>query len=87
MARASNITVVNVNKLGRKLNNEQMIRQFKKKVEKSNILQDMRNREYYVAPSLKKRLKSKMARLRVAREEAKRAAKVAKFEKEKFSGR
>ena len=84
MARATNITISNVNKLGKKLNSEQMIRLFKKKLEKSNLMQDMRSREYYVSPSLKRRLKSKNARLRVAKDEAKKAARAAKFENDKF---
>ena len=69
-----NIKVTNVGKFGKKLNNEQMIRAFKKKCEKANILQDLRSHEYYVAPSLKKKLKSKMARKRVEKENAKRQA-------------
>ena len=61
------------------------IRLFKKKVEKSNLLQDMRGREYYIKPSVKRNLKSKMARLRIAKDEAKKAARAAKFENDKFT--
>ena len=74
MATCYNIKVTNVNKIGKKLTSEQMIRSFKKKCEKSEILKDLRSREYYVAPSLKKKLKSKFARQRVERENAKRQA-------------
>lgn len=56
---------------------EAMLRRFKKKVEKASILQDMRKHEEYVAPAAKKRLKSKLARARVGKEERKKAAKEA----------
>ena len=72
MARAANITVHNFNKLGKKLDNERMIRTFKKKLEKSNLLQDLRSHDYYLSPSVKRRLKSKMVRQRVERENAKK---------------
>ena len=78
---ACNIRVTNVNRLGKRLNNEQMIRSFKKKCEKTNILQDLRSHEYYVSPSLKRRLKSKLARQRSEKENAKRQAYLNKYEK------
>ena len=81
MAKASNLKVTNVGKFGKKLDNERMIRTFKKKCEKLNILQDLRSKEYYVAPSLKRRLKSKEARKRIERENAKKQAYLNKSEK------
>lgn len=56
---------------------ESMLRRFKKKVEKAGVLQDMRKHEEYVAPAEKRRLKSKLARARVAKEERKKAAREA----------
>lgn len=56
---------------------ESMLRRFKKKVEKAGVLQDMRKHEEYVAPAEKKRLKSKLARARVAKEERKKTAREA----------
>ena len=80
---SSNITVRNVNKFGKKLNNEAMIRLFKKKVEKSGIIKEMRDREAYVKPSVERKLKSKMARLRVAKDAAKKAAREARYTQDK----
>ena len=51
---------------------ESLIRKFKKKCEKAGILQDMRSHEVYLKPSIKKKLKSKMARLRVQKDLAKK---------------
>lgn len=51
---------------------EALLRRFKKKVEKSNLLYDLRSHDYYVKPSVKKKLKSKMARQRIEREAAKK---------------
>ena len=56
---------------------ESMIRRFKKKVEKAGVLQDMRKHEEYTPPAEKRRLKSKLARARVAKEERKKAAREA----------
>lgn len=56
---------------------ESMLRRFKKKVEKAGVLQDMRKHEEYVAPAEKRRIKSKLARARVAKEERKKAAREA----------
>lgn len=78
---ACNIKVTNVGKFGKKLDNERMIRTFKKKCEKLGILQDMRNHEFYTPPSIKRKLKSKMARQRVEKENAKKQAYLNKFEK------
>lgn len=83
MAKAANITVYNVNKLGKKLDNERMIRNFKKKIEKTGLLQDLRSHEYYLSPSVKRRLKSKMARQRVERENAKKQSYFNKYKEEK----
>ena len=65
-------TVRNVNRFGKELTLDQMMRQFKKKCEKENILQDLRKHEYYVKPSVKRKLKSKFARQRLERELAKK---------------
>ena len=51
---------------------ESMMRRFKKKVEKADLMQDMRKHDYYVKPSVKKKLKSKFARQRAYREQLKR---------------
>lgn len=47
---------------------ESMIRRFKKKLEKENVMYDMRKHDYYTKPSVKKKLKSKLARQRMQRE-------------------
>lgn len=78
-----NVKVTNVNKIGKRLNNEQMIRIFKKKCEKANVLQDMKAHEYYVAPALKKRLKSKIARQRLEKENLKKQAFLNKYNQDK----
>jgi small subunit ribosomal protein S21 len=80
---ACNIKVTNVNKFGKKLDNERMIRNFKKKCEKSGIIQDLRNHEFYTPPSIKKKLKSKMARQRVEKENAKKQAFLNRFNNDK----
>ena len=69
-----NVKVTNTNKFGKKLTLDQMAKNFKKKCEKYGVLQDMRKHEYYIAPSLKRKLKSKEARKRVERENAKKQA-------------
>lgn len=61
-------TVKNVNRFGKELTLEQMLRQFKKKCEKENLFQDMRRHDYYVGPSLKRKLKDKVAKQRLQRE-------------------
>ena len=40
---------------------DQLLRNFKKKVERSGILQEVKEREYYEKPSMKRRLKKKEA--------------------------
>lgn len=73
MARVSNLTIRNYNRFGKKLDNEQMIRQFKKKMEKSDLMIDLHKHDYYISPSLKRRLKSKMARMRIEKDLRKKA--------------
>ena len=51
---------------------ESMMRRFKKKIEKADLMQDMRKHDYYVKPSVKRKLKSKFARQRAYREQLKR---------------
>ena len=51
---------------------EKMIRKFKKKVDTEGILKDLRKREFYMAPSLKRRMKSKEAERRRRITEAKK---------------
>ena len=80
---ASNVTVRNVNRFGKRLSNEAMIRAFKKKVEKAGVLKDLRDREAYMKPSEARKLKSKMARLRVMKDAAKKAAREAKYNRDK----
>lgn len=80
---SSNVTVRNINKFGKKLNNDAMIRLFKKKVEKAGVIKELRDRDFYVKPSEARKLKSKMARRRVAKDEAKRIAREAKYNKDK----
>ena len=80
MARVSNLTIRNYNRFGKKLDNEQMIRQFKKKMEKSDLMIDLRKHDYYISPSMKRRLKSKMARMRIEKDLRKKA----KYFAEKF---
>ena len=82
MSRSSNVTVSNTNKFGKKLTLDAMLRLFRKKVEKANVLRDLRDREFYLKPSEAKKLKSKMARRRVQKEEAKKLAREAKFSKQ-----
>lgn len=81
MAVTCNVKVTNVNKFGKRLGNEQIIRAFKKKCEKTEILKDLKKHEFYVAPSLKRRLKSKFARQRAEKENAKRQAYLNKKDK------
>ena len=45
----------------RPLTFDQMLRQFKKKVEKSGVIQECRKREYYEKPAQKKQRKKKEA--------------------------
>lgn len=47
------------------------LRRFKKEMVKSGTLQELRKREYYIAPSAKRRLKHKAAMKRVRKKQAK----------------
>lgn len=44
---------------------DSLLKRFKKEMAKSGILQDVRKHEYYIAPSEKRRLKSKNAQKRL----------------------
>ncbi len=50
---------------------EKLLRRFKKKVEAAGLLKDFRRREYYVKPSIQKKLK-RAAALKRRRRSAKR---------------
>lgn len=50
---------------------DSMLRRFKKEVVKSEILKDLRKKEYYVSPSEKRRLKSAEAQKRARKKMAK----------------
>lgn len=43
---------------------ESLLKRFKKHVAKSGILQELKKREYYIKPSVKRKLKSEAARKR-----------------------
>ena len=43
---------------------ESLLKRFKRSVVKAGILQELRKREYYVNPSVKRKLKSEAARKR-----------------------
>jgi small subunit ribosomal protein S21 len=43
---------------------ESLLKRFKKSVIKASVLQELRKREYYVKPSVKRKLKSEAARKR-----------------------
>ena len=47
---------------------ESLIRRFKKKVNKSGILKDLRKKDYYNKPSMAKRIKKAEAKKRLERE-------------------
>lgn len=51
---------------------ESMLKRFKKNVQNEGILQEMRKRQHYLAPSLKKRLKHQAA-VRAIRRKMKKA--------------
>ena len=59
--------------------NDQLIKKFIKKCDKAGIVQDLRKHEYYVSPSLKKRLKRKEAAKRRLKDESKLAKIMAKY--------
>ena len=50
---------------------DSMLRRFKKEVVKSEVLKDLRKKEYYVSPSEKRRLKSAEAQKRARKKMAK----------------
>ena len=50
---------------------DSMLRRFKREVLKSEILKDLRKKEYFVSPSEKRRLKSAEAQKRARKKEAK----------------
>lgn len=41
---------------------DEALRRFKRQVNKSGVLQEVRKREFYLKPGLKRKLKSEMAR-------------------------
>lgn len=50
---------------------DSMLRRFKKEVVKSEVLKDLRKKEYYVSPSEKRRIKSAEAQKRARKKMAK----------------
>jgi small subunit ribosomal protein S21 len=50
---------------------DSMLRRFKKEVMKSEVLKDLRKKEYYVSPSEKRRLKSAEAQKRARKKQSK----------------
>ena len=50
---------------------DSMLRRFKKEVVKSEVLKELRKREYYVAPSQKRRIKSAEAQKRANKKASK----------------
>ena len=50
---------------------DSMLRRFKREVMKSEVLKDLRKKEYYISPSQKRRLKSAEAQKRAKKKEAK----------------
>ena len=58
-----------------------LLRRFKKKLDKENTLQEMRKREFYVKPTEKRKLKSKLASKRRQRDEAKKTKAAEKYGK------
>lgn len=50
---------------------DSMLRRFKKEVLKSEVLKDLRKREYYIPPSQKRRIKSAEAQKRAKKHAAK----------------
>ena len=68
----SNVTVVAKMYNGHPESLESLVRRFKRKCEKADLMHDMRKHDYYVKPSVKRKLKSKYAQQRLLREERKR---------------
>lgn len=50
---------------------ESMMRRFKKEVLKSDLMKELKSREYYVSPSVKRKLKSKEAQRRLKKKMSK----------------
>lgn len=48
---------------------ETMLRRFKKKLEKENILKDLQKHNYYLSPSKKRKVKAKLAAQRRMKED------------------
>ena len=71
MAKTSNVSVVAKIYNGRVENLDSLIRRFKRKCDKANIVYDMKKHEYYVKPSEKRKLKDKLATQRRLKEERK----------------
>lgn len=90
---ASNVTVRKdyrkINTYGYQRNvateNDQLIKRFLKKVDKADLMRDLHKHDYYVSPSMKKRLKRKEAAKRRRKEELKLAKILAK-KAEQFGG-
>lgn len=70
--QVSNVTVRAKMYNGHPESLESLVRRFKRKCEKADLMHDMRKHDYYVSPSEKRKLKSKFARQRLLREERKR---------------
>tara|TARA_R110001583_G_scaffold92963_3_gene235721 strand:- start:2444 stop:2656 length:213 start_codon:yes stop_codon:yes gene_type:complete len=69
MSRKSNISV----KPRRNENPEKTVRKFNKKVKKQKILEEVRERRYYLKPSQRKRLQRKRSEARRLKEMRKRS--------------
>lgn len=50
---------------------DSMLRRLKKEVLKADIMKELKSREYYVSPSVKRKLKSKEAQRRLKKKAAK----------------
>lgn len=72
---AKNFTVKAKYFNGKKESTESMLRRFKRKEEKQNLLRSLKEKEFYVPKSARKNLKRKYARLRREQDLKKRAAK------------
>lgn len=57
---------------------EQLIKRFRRKVQEENIMKELRKREYYRSPSIKKKEKHKEAEKRRRKQEAKLRRKLSK---------
>ena len=50
---------------------ESLLRRFKRKCEKADLMRDIRKHDYYIKPSVRRKLKDKYAMQRTLREERK----------------